>query len=98
VNISHSIKSKWPIICGVLTHEGYSIHILDDEWIQTCRLDRMTCFLLPKFVYILILVLENLYGIDFQNSSLLIFYCSKNASTMTHKTELGRGTFVFTKP
>jgi hypothetical protein len=45
------------------THTGSVIHCLNDDWIQTCLLDRSTCnFHSFKFVYILILAFKHLYG------------------------------------
>jgi hypothetical protein len=72
-----------------LTPKGRGIHILDDEWIQTCPMDRRTrCFHSSKFVWILTLVLKDLFCVDFQNFSLHIFYCSKGASMFHFKNWL----------
>jgi hypothetical protein len=70
-----------------LTPKGHGIHILDDEWIQACLMDRRACFFhSSKFVEILVLVLKYLCNIDFENSSLQIFSFSKNASIFHFKS------------
>jgi hypothetical protein len=64
-----------------LVVKGHGIHILGNEWIQICFLDRRTCYFHSStFFKILIFIFKRLYNMILQNSFLQrmqVYFISK---------------------